>query len=428
MSTSSNAFDSLEKMNELLKDDNVQQCLALFNYATVGIVITDKEGVIINFNKYVEIQFGYTKADVLGKKVEILLPQSIHAKHEAYRDKFIKHPQNRIMGAGRDLYARKKDGTEFPVEVSLSHYSLNNDEYVIAFVVDITIRKKNEDLFLQQQRDLKRITTEVQNMNRELEQKVLERTMMLKETLAELEKSKEVINQALAAEIELGELKSRFVTMASHEFRTPLSTIYTSLSLIEKYTTTEEQDKRERHVLRSKEAVNNMKNMLEDFLSLGKLEEGKMKVTISEFDIALFVETILSGVQNLKKAGQHFIYVHQGKPLVTTDGSLFKNIIINLISNAIKFSPENSVINVTSFIDADKMQLSVKDEGIGITEEDQQHLFERFFRGKNALNIEGTGLGLAIIAKYLTILEGTIQCKSSLDKGTEFIVTFQNKY
>ncbi|MEO6071205.1 MAG: PAS domain-containing sensor histidine kinase [Chitinophagaceae bacterium] len=428
MSTSSNAFDSLEKMNELLKDDNVQQCLALFNYATVGIVITDKEGVIINFNKYVEIQFGYTKADVLGKKVEILLPQSIHAKHEAYRDKFIKHPQNRIMGAGRDLYARKKDGTEFPVEVSLSHYSLNNDEYVIAFVVDITIRKKNEDLFLQQQRDLKRITTEVQNMNRELEQKVLERTMMLKETLAELEKSKEVINQALAAEIELGELKSRFVTMASHEFRTPLSTIYTSLSLIEKYTTTEEQDKRERHVLRSKEAVNNMKNMLEDFLSLGKLEEGKMKVTISEFDIALFVETILSGVQNLKKAGQHFIYVHQGKPLVTTDGSLFKNIIINLISNAIKFSPENSVINVTSFIDANKMQLSVKDEGIGITEEDQQHLFERFFRGKNALNIEGTGLGLAIIAKYLTILEGTIQCKSSLDKGTEFIVTFQNKY
>ena len=420
MSTSSNAFDSLEKMNELLKDDNVQQCLALFNYATVGIVITDKEGVIINFNKYVEIQFGYTKADVLGKKVEILLPQSIHAKHEAYRDKFIKHPQNRIMGAGRDLYARKKDGTEFPVEVSLSHYSLNNDEYVIAFVVDITIRKKNEDLFLQQQRDLKRITTEVQNMNRELEQKVLERTMMLKETLAELEKSKEVIK--------LGELKSRFVTMASHEFRTPLSTIYTSLSLIEKYTTTEEQDKRERHVLRSKEAVNNMKNMLEDFLSLGKLEEGKMKVTISEFDIALFVETILSGVQNLKKAGQHFIYVHQGKPLVTTDGSLFKNIIINLISNAIKFSPENSVINVTSFIDADKMQLSVKDEGIGITEEDQQHLFERFFRGKNALNIEGTGLGLAIIAKYLTILEGTIQCKSSLDKGTEFIVTFQNKY
>ena len=230
MSIHCDSENASEKTGELFDQNNVQQFVALFNYSTIGIVITDKNGVIINFNKYIEIQFGYTKAEVLGKTVEVLLPQSIHSKHEAHRDNFSKHPQNRIMGAGRDLCARKKDGTEFPVEVSLSHYSLNSEEYVIAFVVDITVRKKNEKLFLEQQNEVQRITTEVQTMNKELEQKVQERTIMLKETLVELEKSKEVINQALEAEKELGELKSRFVTMASHEFRTPLSTIFTSFS------------------------------------------------------------------------------------------------------------------------------------------------------------------------------------------------------
>ena len=424
MSRPCDAFSASEKSDELFDANNGQQCIALFNYATIGIVITDKDGVIINVNKYAEVQFGYSKREVLGKTVEILLPQSIHSKHEALRNKFIKHPQNRIMGAGRDLYARKKDATEFPVEVSLSHYTLNNEEFVIAFVVDITIRKKNENLFLQQKSELLRITTEVQNMNKELEQKVLERTMMLKETLAELEKSKEVINQALAAEKELGELKSRFVTMASHEFRTPLSTIFTSLSLIEKYATTEEQDKRKRHVVLSKEAVNNMKSMLEDFLSLGKLEEGKIEPNISQFDITQLEENIINEVEGLKKAGQKISYVHHGNIEIFSDQSILKNIVINLLSNAIKFSPENSTIYLNSFVDDDKIQITIKDEGIGISADDLQHLFERFFRGKNALNIEGTGLGLAIVAKYLEMLNGTINCNSELNNGTEFIVTF----
>ncbi len=416
-----------KKPDELFDQNNVKQFVALFNYATIGIVITDKGGVIINFNKYIEIQFGYTKAEVLGKTVEILLPQSIHSKHQAHRDNFNKHPQNRIMGAGRDLYAMKKDGTEFLVEVSLSHYRLNNEEFVIAFVVDITIRKKNEDLFLQQQRELQRISKEVQNMNRELEQKVLERTMMLKETLFALENSKEELKQSLESEKELGELKSRFVTMASHEFRTPLSAIFTSLSLIEKYTTTEEQDKRERHILRSKEAVNNMKSMLEDFLSLGKLEEGKIEPNISQFDITQLVENIINEVHGLKKAGQKISYVHHGKVEICSDQSILKNIVINLLSNAIKFSPENSTINLNSFVDDDKIQIAIKDEGIGISTDDLQHLFERFFRGKNALNIEGTGLGLAIVAKYLDMLNGTINCNSELNGGTEFIVMFNKK-
>lgn len=306
---------------------NVQQFEAVFNYSTVGIILTDCAGRIINFNKYAETQFEYTREEVLGKPVEVLIPKAVHDKHEAYRDKFYQHPQNRVMGAGRDLYATKKNGTEFPVEISLSHFALNKEAYVIAFFVDITLRKKNEELVLQQRNALEQATSEILKINEELEQKVVERTMMLKETLAELEKSKEVINQALAAEKKLGELKSRFVTMASHEFRAPLSAVLTSFSLIEKYTTTEEQAKRERHIIRGKEAVNNMRNTLEDFLSIGKLEEGKIKAQFAQFHLKEFFGRIIDEAQSLLKPGQKLIYQHTGGLDVLLDPSLLKMLL-----------------------------------------------------------------------------------------------------
>ena len=225
----------------------------------------------------------------------------------------------------------------------------------------------------------------------------------------------------------IGELKSMFVTMASHEFRTPLSAILTSFSLIEKYTTTEEQAKRERHIIRGKEAVNNMRNILEDFLSIGKLEEGKIKAQFAQFHLKEFLNHVIDEAQSLLKPGQKFIYQHTGGLNVLLDSSLLKNIIINLISNAIKFSPEEAAIIINSHVENDKFQLSVKDEGIGISEEDQEHLYERFFRAKNAQDIEGTGLGLHIIVEYLRMIGGVIKCKSELNKGTEFMIEFDKK-
>ena len=397
---------------------------AVFDYATIGIVITNNEGFIIDFNKQAEIQFEYTKDEIIGSKVEVLLPSKFHDKHEQHRYGFYQHPKNRVMGAGRDLYGRKKNGTEFPVEVSLSQYSLDNELYVVAFVVDITIRKNNEILVLEQKNELEQVSEAVQQLNKKLELKVEERTMMLKEILSELEKSKEELKDALEKEKKLSELKSRFVTMASHELRTPLSTILTSLSLIDKYTTGEDQSKRERHIMRSKGAVNNMKNILDDFLSLNKLEEGKVIAHFSDFDIRENLENIIEEMKSLSKAGQQFIYQHQNERTVWLAASLFKNIMINLLSNAIKFSPENSVITINSFVDEKKIRISVKDEGIGISEEDLQHLSERFFRGGNALNIQGTGLGLHIVTKYLELMKGSLQCISNFGKGTEFIVLF----
>jgi signal transduction histidine kinase len=294
-------------------------------------------------------------------------------------------------------------------------------------LIHITLRKNNEDLVVRQRNKLVQITSELKNLNQELEQKILERTMMLKETLVALEKSKEELKQALEVERELGDLKSRFVTLASHGFGTPLSEILTSLFLIGKYTTTEEQDKRERHILQSKDAITQMRNILDDFLSLGKLEEGKIEAHFTEFDISEFLTNIINKIRIQSKPGQQFIHTHNGDFNVVLDPLLLKNIIKNLISNTVKFSPENSAIIITSYVDNDKIQISIKDEGIGISEEDLQHLYERFFRAKNAQDTQGTGLGLHIVAKYLKLMGGIISCTSELDKGTEFMIVFKKK-
>lgn len=405
--------------------ESVEQFRALFDHATIGIVLCNKNAEIINFNRQAEVQFGYTKEEVRGKKIEVLIPQKYKNKHIGHRDQFYKDPHPRIMGAGRDLYGLKKDGSEFPVEVSLSNYPNNGETFVIAFIIDITIRKQNEIAILRQKEELEEVTRQVRMLNTELEQKVENRTKMLREALAALEKSKAELSAALEQEKELGDLKSRFVTMASHEFRTPLSTILSSTFLLSKYNGPNDQPKREKHIQRIKGAVGDMKSILEDFLSLGKLEEGSIEARMERLDVLNILSDIdetISGLQQIAKTGQNIRFVHTGEGEINVDVSLLKNIIINLVSNAVKFSGEHSDIEVSLDRSDEELLLSVKDKGIGISEEDQQHLFERFFRAKNAANIQGTGLGLHIVSKYVELMGGHIEMHSQLNKGTTFYI------
>ncbi|MDB5190998.1 MAG: domain S-box protein [Segetibacter sp.] len=409
----------------LSNPDNIQQFEALFNFATIGIIVTNNEGQIINFNKYAETQFGYSREEMLGHTVEVLLPATIHSKHTKYREQYYHNPEPRIMGHGRDLYAQRKDGTTFPVEVSLSHYTVKEKTFVIAFVIDITVRKKHEAVVLEQKSELEEVTSEIRLMNADLEQKVEDRTKMLREALAELEKSKEELNEAFENEKELGELKSRFVTMASHEFRTPLSTILSSTYLLDKYNQLKPDPKTEKHISRIKGAVGGMKSILEDFLSLGKLEEGLVKTDVEKLSppaIDDILKNQLQELDTLLKAGQQIQLSNTIEQPVFADRHLLKNILINLLSNAIKFSAENTTLQVSSSVQNNEFVISVTDTGIGISEEDQQHLFERFFRAKNASNIQGTGLGLHIVAKYLELMNGRIEMKSKLDIGSTFTI------
>jgi PAS domain S-box-containing protein len=403
-------------------ESDKQQVTALFEHATEGIILTNQRGEIILINPAALDMFRYKKDELLGKSIEVLIPGRFQPNHHKYRESFYKAPANRSMGHGRDLFARMKDGGELPVEVSLSFYKQKEEFYVIAFVVDITQRKESERRLIEQKEQLEKVSADIRKLNAELENKVEERTLILKEALQELEKSQKDLNEALNKEKELNEIKSRFVSTASHEFRTPLSTVLSSAALLSKYVKTEEQDKRERHVRRIKYSVKHLNDLLEDFLSLGKLEEGKVQVKAEVVDVKEFLDEVAEEMKAIAKPGQHIVVEMEGSAQFNTDKKLLKNILINLLSNAVKFSPEDGTIDLKASNIDDQMVISVKDQGIGISEEDQQHLFSSFFRGKNAINIQGTGLGLHIVKGYVELLQGQISLQSSLGAGTTITI------
>lgn len=400
-----------------------QKFEALFKFATVGIVITDGEGVITLVNRQAEIIFGYGARELFGKKVEVLIPAHKKRNHELDRQHYSNHPQVHPMGAGLNLRACRKDGSDFPVEISLSYFHTEEGLSVIAFIIDITARMENESILLKQKSELEKITHEVRLLNAGLEDEVERRTEALRQTLHELEKSRQELQVSLARERELGELKSRFVTMASHEFKTPLSTILTSATLVSKYKKTEEQSQRERHIQKIQDTILNMSNLLDEFLSLGRLEEGRIAVRPSEFRLTGMVRNLVVEMQ--VQAGKKCLILFQpeGDNTVFLDRDLLRNILTNLIFNSIKFSPEAGKILIRSSNEGGDLHISVEDNGIGISEEDQEHLFERFFRGRNADNIQGTGLGLHIVQRYVQLMKGTIRFQSELNKGT--IVSLQ---
>jgi len=397
---------------------------ALFNYATIGIITVDAEAKIILANPYARFQFGYEGEELIGQPIEVLIPGRFAHGHERKRDGYIRKPQSRPMGVGLDLFAKRKDGSEFPVEISLSNYKINDHAYVIAFIIDISIRKENERNILAEQAEKERIAEELKLLNEGLEQKIEDRTMMLRETLHQLEKSRDELTEALEKEKELNDLKSRFVSMASHEFRTPLSTILSSVSLIDKYPLEEDHDKRLKHVSRIKAQVKNLTNILEEFLSLGKLEEGGVIEKKEEFNIRELISELISEMGNLAKDGQNIVLHCEGSELVYLDKSLLRNILINLISNALKYSGENTKVNIYVRYTPEQITISIEDNGIGISEEDLKHLTDRFFRGTNAINIQGTGLGLHIVKKYLEVMDGNISFSSELKQGTKVLLTY----
>jgi len=253
--------------------------------------------------------------------------------------------------------------------------------------------------------------------------KSVKRAGIIIRNITRLKQAEEGFRMALEKEKELGELKSRFVSMASHEFRTPLSTILTSAYLLSKYITTEEQPKRDKHLERIISSVNTLTDILNDFLSLGKMEEGKIFARPVSFNVCELVTGIVNEMAPIEKKGQTIQYQHKGEEMVILDKGLLKQIVLNLLSNAIKFSSDETQIEVKTVHHADALELKVKDYGMGISKGDQKHLFERFFRGANAMNIQGTGLGLHIVARYAELMNGNVTCKSELEKGSEFIVT-----
>ncbi|WP_262898200.1 PAS domain-containing sensor histidine kinase [Echinicola shivajiensis] len=389
-----------------------KRLFAMFENASEAIVMVNEEGEIEMVNKHGLQLFKYHEEELLRKPVEILIPENFSKSHASVRREYFKSPKNRPMGKGLELFGLDKEGIEFPVEVSLGYFKDGQRTKVIAFIIDITARKKAE--------------IKLQKLNAQLESKVLERTADLEDALEDLERNNENLKKmeselikSLENERELGELKSRFLTMASHEFRTPLSTILSSVFLLENFVEEENPNDKIIHLQRIRRAVNNMTAILNDFFSLGKLDEGGVVLNFTETNMREFLDGILDDVEILKKAGQEIIVDDRGlDSFQFVDQQCIRHIILNLLANAIKFSDENTQIKLKVYCRDDYLDLEVKDAGIGIPEEDKKHLFERFFRAKNAINIEGTGLGLSIVKRYVEILKGHIIVDSQLNKGT----------
>lgn len=410
---------------------NTEETIAfdiLFEAVSEAVIVVDRTQTIKVVNSSTEEMFGYKEGELINKPLEILIPKKYKEHHGGHFNSFLGSQQKRQMGHGRDLYAAHKSGNVFPIEVGLNPFEIQGEHYVMALVIDTSLRKHQE--------------LEILELNTKLENKVRERTRSLSDTVNKLEKMNQQLDEenkkrveaenkakiALKKERELNELKTKFLSLVSHEFKTPLSGILTSSMLISKYQLTEQQEKRDKHLSIINSKVHYLNNILNDFLSIEKLEKGEIKYNISDFDIQRALQEAVNGASLLLKPGQEIVYPKDEEyALLHQDEKILELTLSNLLSNAVKYSPENSTIHITIEQDEEKTTFNVIDEGFGIPEKDQKNIFRRYFRAENVLLNQGTGIGLNIVKSHLTNLGGTITFKSKEKIGSTFTITIPNK-
>lgn len=541
------------RYRRLYEDEDVQkrQLQALFENATEGMIFANEKGEIVRINPAAEAMFGFGRGELLEQKIEVLIPDRLITAHIGKRQDLFRHPTHKPKGTGRELLAKRRDGSEFTAEISLSYFMDHQQVFYIAFIVDISERKRQEDIIQSNVDNIKRL-------NEALDAKVKQRTSELQATLDKLEstngklvieieqrkkieerliKSKQLymtiaqnfpegiigvldrnmkyllaegkelrkigfahgspigqslfngdhlsvtrnaeermakvldgdsvsfdvelndnfyniiaaplpdvkdeINEILVVmknltdrktierklvrtiekEKELGALKSRFVTMASHEFRTPLSTMLSSVFLLQNYTGDKYEAQKKTHLDRIRRSIQTLTELMNDFLSIGQLEEGQIKAILSPVQVNAFLNEALAELGSIKKNGQHIEFEYTGDDVaIMTDRQMLTNILRNLISNAVKYSPAEAAIFVKASVTDMELTLAVEDRGMGIPDHEQSEIFKRFYRAENVTNIQGTGLGLNIVRKYVKLLKGTIEFKSRLNEGTTFTV------
>jgi PAS domain S-box-containing protein len=494
----------------------------LFENSGEGMLVTNNRGLIEEVNPSLLELFGYEKSELIGQRIEILVPTSASHNHQAKREDYTRNPKKRRMGSDLNLLAKRKDGSEFSVEIGLSHSTIEGDLKITAIVTDITERvesskklkelnkalekkvtertleleksKKLYDLISRNfprgiisvfDKNLKYVFTEGQELDRigftsqqligkkytirykeekealvknklvkvfegkalsfeyedegifyvvnavplKTHNRKVEQVLFIEKNITDSILAQQKLQNNLAREIELNEMKSRFVSMASHEFRTPLSTIMSSASLAGKYTKETDQGKREKHINRIQSSVRNLTTILNDFLSIDKLEDGKIQLTESDFLLIELINEIVYEMEYFLKKEQKIIIKTSisTEKMVVSDRNVVKNILINLLSNASKYSPKDSNITLSINTFEEGVQIDVEDTGIGIPKKEQDKLFNsRFFRAGNVTNIEGTGLGLTIVKKYLSLINGDISFESEELKGSTFTIKIPN--
>lgn len=412
-------------LRSLTKKKNILNIL--FQAASEGILIVDSSQTIIVANKAAEEMFGYDKGELENCPLDNLIPMGHRGDHSQHFKKFMKNSQKRQMGRGRELFGKRKDGSEFPVEAGLNPFEIEGEQYVMSLVIDISVRRethrqieelnnKLEEKIKIRTRELSASVDELKNLNVELEDEIQKR-----------KQAEQKIKIALEKEKELNELKTKFLSLVSHEFKTPLSGILTSATLIEKYPKEEQQEKREKHLNTIKNKVRYLNNILSDFLSIERLKTGAGQYKYTNFSLKSLINEVVYNANITLKKGQEIHYPQDLEDqLVCQDEKIVELILSNLLGNSIKYSPEDTAIEFRVQANRDRVIFKIEDNGMGIPENDQKHIFDRYFRAENALLNQGTGIGLNIAKSHMENLKGSISFESVENEGTCFTVELPN--
>jgi PAS domain S-box-containing protein len=352
------------------------------------VAITDKKGMITHVNSNFCKISKYKKDELIGKNHRIV-NSGYHSK-QFFQDMWAVISNGNVWRG--EIKNIAKDGITYWVNTTIVPFlDAEGKPYkYLAIRSDITHQMQSKE---------------------ELEVKIKERTLNLTESLLR--------------EKELNEIKTRFVSFVSHEFRTPLASILSSSSLIEMYNKPEQSELRVKHIARISNSVVNLTNILNDFLTHGELEQGSTDIKNSVFNLPEFITTVseeLNGALNEKN--QRITCFHNGMLMIEQSVKILRNILFNLLTNASKYSDNGKEIIITSSVVNNKVLIHIKDHGIGIPEKDQSKLYDQFFRASNAEFIQGTGLGLSIVKKYIELIKGKLEFTSKENEGTTFSIEF----
>lgn len=403
--------------------------------ASDAIIIINSVGIVIMINQVTIDLFGYSESEMNGQNIKMITPEPHKTQHDSYIRNNLETGVNKVIGIGREVMGQRKDGSQFPCRLALSKFIFEDKIYFTGVIHDLTKEKETEQKLIFINKNLENLVdsrtsqlmetvNQLSLSNRNLETEISDR-ITIEEKLKTREK--ELID-AIEKERNLNLLKSRFVSIASHEFRTPLSNILSSINLVEHYQEAEDKSKCTHHLNKIKNNIQYLTGILNEFLTLTQIEQGKFNINSEPLAISKFISDLVDEFNQIKKPAQSLKFEdHLPESYhCNTDKNCLRHILINLINNAIKYSGDNSIIKIKLNNVKDLLNIEVSDNGIGIPLHEQKLIFDIFYRGSNVLNIQGTGLGLNIVRKYLDLLKGTIHLSSKENQGTNINITIPN--
>jgi PAS domain S-box-containing protein len=392
--------------------ENEEKFRSLFeDHSAVELLINPQNGEIVDANKAASEYYGYSIDTLKGMSVSMI---NVLSREE------IAEKMNAVQKEGRGNFIfkhRMANGEIRDVENYSSKIVIGGREFLHSIIHDITDKKKIEYELSKYQEHLEILveerTQEIETINEQL----------IKEMELKMEAEK-LLQDSLSKEKELSSLKSRFISTASHEFRTPLTSVLTSTELIQRYFDKWDKLKLDEHLDRIKRSVEYLTKLMDNILTVNKAEAGKIVFTPEKIDLNELCLEVIEELHLRTNEIINFNYEFVGEDKIfMLDYRQAEHILHNLLSNAVKYSPNGGVVKLGVASDAEKLEITVKDQGIGIPTEDMTHLFEPFHRSKNTIDIKGTGLGLSIVKHAVELHNGKIEVNSAEGIGTTFIVT-----